>query len=278
MTTALAPRIHPTAVVDPTAELGPCVEIGPYCVVEGGAVLGEAVKLGSHVHVFGCVRIGPGTTIRSGSVIGGEPQDLKYKNDASRVVIGAGCRIHEHVTVHRGTGAGTETVIGDGVMLMASSHVGHNCRVERDSVLVNSSMLGGHVHLGERTLISGGAAVHQFCRVGRLTLVGGGAMVTKDAPPFSIVASSYPVRWRAPNTIGLRRAGFTSEQRTSIRHALAHIFRSGDSPLRVARELSRSPVSEVAELARFVLDSKRGICAGLRGARHHHADDGDDAF
>ena len=276
MTTAAAPRIHPTAVVDSSARLGSGVEIGPYCVIDAGATLGDAVKLGAFVRIHGCVSIGPGTSIRDHSVIGGEPQDTKYKDDPSRVVIGAGCRIHEHVTVHRGTGANTETWLGDGVMLMASSHVGHNCRIERDAVLVNSSMLGGHVHIGERAFISGGAAVHQFCRVGRLTLVGGGAMVTKDAPPFSIVVGSYPVRWRAPNTIGLRRAGFSAEQRSSVRHALARIFRSGQSPTRVAHELSKSPVPEVAEIARFVSESKRGICAGPGGVRHN--DDGDEGF
>lgn len=276
MTTAAAPRIHPTAVVDPSAKIGFGVEIGPYCVIDAGAALGDAVKLGAFVRIHGCVTIGPGTSIRDHSVIGGEPQDTKYKDDPSRVVIGAGCRIHEHVTVHRGTGANTETWLGDGVMLMASSHVGHNCRIERDAVLVNSSMLGGHVHIGERAFISGGAAVHQFCRVGRLTLVGGAAMVTKDAPPFSIVVGSYPVRWRAPNTIGLRRAGFSAEQRSAIRHALARIFRSGQSPTRVAHELSKSPVAEVAEIARFVSESKRGICAGPGGVRHN--DDGDDGF
>jgi UDP-N-acetylglucosamine acyltransferase len=276
MTTAAAPRIHPTAVVDPSATLGFGVEIGPYCVVDAGASLGDAVKLGAFVRIHGCVTIGPGTSIRDHSAIGGEPQDIKYKDDPSRVVIGAGCRIHEHVTVHRGTGANTETWLGDGVMLMASSHVGHNCRIERDAVLVNSSMLGGHVHVGERAFISGGAAVHQFCRVGRLTLVGGGAMVTKDAPPFSIVVGSYPVRWRAPNTIGLRRAGLSAEQRSAIRHALARIFRSGQSPTRVAHELSKSPVPEVAEIARFVTESKRGICAGPGGVRPN--DDGDEGF
>jgi UDP-N-acetylglucosamine acyltransferase len=277
MTAAILPKIHPTAVVDPRAEIGNDVEIGPYCVIEAGARIGDGCKFGPYVHVFGCVTVGEGTTIRTASVIGGEPQDVKYKDDPSRVVIGARCRIHEHVTVHRGTGANTETVIGDEVMLMTSSHVGHNCRVERNAVLVNSSMLGGHVHVGERAFISGGAAVHQFCRVGRLTLVGGACMVTKDAPPFSIVSGSYPVRWRAPNTVGLRRAGFTSEQRTAIRHALARIFRSGASPMRAAHELSKSPVSEVVEIARAVLDSKRGICAGLRGAKGHH-DDGEEGF
>lgn len=257
--------IHPTAIVDKRAELGESVEIGPYCVIDAGAVIGERCVLSPYVHVHGCVRIGAETSIRSGSVLGGEPQDVKYKGEPARVLIGERCRIHEHVTVHRGTGANTETVIGDEVMLMAGSHVGHNCRVDRNAILVNDAKLGGHVHVAERAFISGGAAVHQFCRVGRLTLVGGACMVTKDAPPFSILSGSYPVRWRAPNTVGLRRAGFSSEQRTAIRHALSALFRSGESRARVAQELLASPHAEVLEIARFVLDSKRGVCAGQRG-------------
>jgi UDP-N-acetylglucosamine acyltransferase len=264
--TSAAAKIHSTAIVHPGAEIGTEVEIGPYCVVEAGASIGDRCRLAPYVHVHGCVRLGAGSSVGTASVLGGPPQDVKYADDPSRVVIGERCRIYEHVTVHRGTGADTETVIGDEVMLMASSHVGHNCRVGARAILVNGSMLGGHAVLGERAFVSGGAAVHQFCRVGRLTLVGGNSAVTRDAPPFSIVGGSYPVLWRAPNTVGLRRAGFTSEQRTAIRHALARLFRSGESIAQVARDLALSPVAEVAEIARFVLESKRGVCAGARGA------------
>lgn len=275
MSTATSPAIHPTAVVSPGAELGANVEIGPYAIVEAGARIGDGCKLGPAVHVFGCVELGAGSTVRTGSVLGGEPQDLKYKDEPSRVVIGARCRIHEHVTVHRGTGANTLTSLGDEVMLMAGSHVGHNCRVERNVILVNGAMLGGHVHVAERAFISGGAAVHQFCRVGRLTLVGAMSAVTKDAPPFSIVTGGYPLRWRAPNTIGLRRAGFDSASRAAVRHALWSLFRSGESPKQVAEELFQSPVAEVVELARFVLESKRGVCSGKRSGR---ADDDGETF
>jgi UDP-N-acetylglucosamine acyltransferase len=273
MSTATSPRIHPTAVVDAAAELGANVEIGPYCVVEAGARIGADCTLGPQVHIFGCVELGAGSSVRTGSVLGGEPQDLKYKDEPSRVTIGARCRIHEHVTVHRGTGAGTLTSIGDDVMLMAGSHVGHNCRVERNAILVNGAMLGGHAQVGERAFISGAAAVHQFCRIGRLALVGGACMATKDVPPFSIVSGAYPVRWRAPNTVGLRRAGFDSNQRAALRHALWQLFRSGESVRQVAEELFQSPAPEVVELARFVLESKRGVCSGKRGRAKH--DDGE---
>jgi UDP-N-acetylglucosamine acyltransferase len=265
-TVVTAAKIHPTAVVDRHADLGPGVEVGPFCVIEAGAVIGAGCVLGAYVHIHGCVALGAGSSVRSGTVLGGEPQDVKYDGEPTRVILGERCRIHEHVTVHRGTGADTQTVIGDDVMLMAGSHVGHNCRVANNVILVNGAMLAGHVHVGERAFISGGAAVHQFCRVGRLTLVGGACMATKDLPPFSICVGSYPVRWRAPNTIGLRRNGFSSEQRTAIRQALASLFRSRASRVASAQSLLSSPVPEVVEIARFVLESKRGMCSGLRDA------------
>jgi UDP-N-acetylglucosamine acyltransferase len=261
---ATATSIHPTAIVDRRAEIGAGVEIGPYSVVEAGAVIGERCVLGPYVHVHGCVRLGADCSVRTGSVLGGEPQDVKYKGEPARVILGERCRIHEHVTVHRGTGANTETVVGDDVMLMTGSHVGHNCRVDSKAILVNGAKIAGHVHIGERAFLSGSSAVHQFCRVGRLTLVGGACMVNKDAPPFSIVAGSYPCRWRAPNTIGLRRNGFATEQRTAVRRALAELFRSGDSRVEIAQRLLASPVAEVVEIGRFVLESKRGLCSGLR--------------
>lgn len=276
MPDAATARIHPTAVVDPRAVLGRDVEIGPHCVVDAGATIGDGCRLDACVRVFGCVTIGPGTSIRTASVIGGEPQDVKYRGEPSRVVIGARCRIHEHVTIHRGTGEGTATVIGDDVMLMATSHIGHNCRVASHVTLVNGSMLGGHAQIGDRVIVSGNAAVHQFCRVGRLALIGGGCMVTRDVPPFSIAVGSYPVRWRAPNTVGLRRAGLDSARRTAIRQALARLFRSGGSSAAVARELAQSPIAEVAEIGAFVLESKRGVCSGLRDrTRGEAADEGD---
>lgn len=256
--------IHPTALVSPLARLGEGVSIGPYCVVEEGAVLGEGVVLAPYVHVHGCATIGPRTRVGTGSAIGGEPQDFKYGGEPTRVEIGADCRIHEHVTVHRGTSTGV-TIVGDGVMLMAGSHVGHDCRVGDRAILTNDAKLGGHVAVGERAILSGGTAVHQHCRVGRLTMLGGGCMIGKDAPPFSIVSGSLPARWRGPNTIGLRRAGLDADVRTAIRRALISILAvPGEARARAERHLA-SEVAEVRELARFVLESKRGVVLGRRG-------------
>ena len=274
LTATLRPMFHATALVSPRARLGAGVVVGPYCVVEDGAVLGDGVVLQAYVHVHGCATIGARTHVGTGSAIGGEPQDVKYKGEPTTAVIGADCRIHEHVTVHRATGSGTTTV-GDNVMLMAGSHVGHNCVVGDRAILTNDAKLAGHVVVGERAILSGGTAVHQFCRVGRLTMLGGGCMINKDAPPFSIVSGALPARWRTPNTIGLRRAGFTVEQRTAIRRALIAILAVPGETRARAEEHLESAHEAVRELARFVLESKRGVVLARRGASR--ADDPLDA-
>ena len=258
-------RIHPSAVIHRGAELGPGVEVGPFCVIESGVMVADGCHLAPNVHLLGRARIGAGTRIGSGTVIGGEPQDKGYRGEATGVVIGSDCRIHEHLTVSRATGEG-ETVIGDGVMLMAGSHVGHNAVVEDQVVLVNCAAVAGHAHVGAHALLSAYSALHQFGRVGRLTLVGGACMLTRDAPPFSIVVGAYPPRWRGPNTEGLRRAGFSSEVRSEIRRALFAIFKGDGGSLAAAEGLLESPRPEVVELARFVLDCPREICAGPRGS------------
>ncbi|MBT3339818.1 MAG: acyl-ACP--UDP-N-acetylglucosamine O-acyltransferase [Planctomycetes bacterium] len=256
---------HPTAVVMPGSELSPGVEIGPYAVIEPGVEVGANVKIGPHVHLLGRTLIGAGTVIGSGSVIGGEPQDKGYDGTRTLVRVGENCRIHEHVTIHRATteGAGPfETVIGDRVMMMVNSHVGHNSRVDEDAILVNGSLVAGHAHVCAGAILSGNAALHQFGTIGRLTMVGGATMVTKDAPPFSIVAGSYPVLWRSPNAVGLRRAGLEREERDALRKALYSIFRDSDSIQDAAESFMQNEFATVRELAEFVLNSKRGVCAG----------------
>ncbi len=258
--------IHPTAIVDAAARVGPDVAIGPYSVVDAGADLGPGVVLGAFVRIHGCVRLGARTRVMDGSVLGGEPQDVKYQGEATRVEIGADARIHEHVTVHRATKEGV-TRIGDGVMLMAGSHVGHNCVVGDRVILTNDAKLGGHAVVGERAILSASTAVHQFCRVGRFALLAGGCMIGKDAPPFSIVSGQLPAAWRGINTIGLRRAGFDQAERTAVRAALLAILGRPGSVREVARAHADHPLASVREIAAFVLESKRGVVTGRRSAR-----------
>lgn len=261
MTEAAAERaIHPTAIVMPGAELGAGVEVGPYAVIEPGVEVGDGCRIGPHVHLLGRTVLGPGCEIGTGSVLGGVPQDHKYRGERTWVRIGARVKMHEHVTVHRATGTG-ETVVEDDALLMVGSHVGHNARLGAGATLVNCAALAGHAVVGEKSILSAYCGVHQFGRVGRLTLVTGAQVVSLDAPPFSIVTGSHPTRWRAPNTIGLRRAGFSSEERAAVRQALFRAFSGAESARAVAAELQSHPLAPVRELAEFVLASKRGVCA-----------------
>lgn len=244
----------------PGVELGRGVEIGPYAVLEPGVEVGDRCRIGPFVHLLGRTTLGTDCVIGSGTVLGGAPQDDKYRGERTRVRIGNRVIMHEHVTVHRASGEG-ETVVEDGARLMTGSHVGHNARLGAGAVLVNCAALAGHSVLGEKSIISAYCGIHQHGRVGRLTLVTGAQVVSLDAPPFSIVTGSHPTRWRGPNTIGMRRAGFSSEERAAIRQALWRIFAGTEGTRAAAAALLNDPVAQVREIAEFVLSSKRGVCA-----------------
>ncbi|HEX9793068.1 MAG TPA: acyl-ACP--UDP-N-acetylglucosamine O-acyltransferase [Planctomycetota bacterium] len=255
------PVVHPTAVVMPGAELGAGVEVGPYAVLEPGVEVGAGSRIAAHAQLLGRTVLGARCVVGPGTVLGGVPQDAKYAGERTLVRIGADCVFHEHATVHRATGEGGETVLGAGVRLMVGAHVGHNCTVGDGAILVNGAALGGHVVVGAGAFLSQTSGVHQFGRVGRLTLVGGATMLTRDAPPFSVVVGSYPPRWRAPNTIGLRRAGFLPAQRDAIRTALRALFAPGANPRQVAEQYANHADPNLAELAAFVLAGRRQLVA-----------------
>ena len=256
--------VHPSAVVLPGATLGAGVEVGPGAYLEPGVEVGDGCRIGPHVQLLGRVLLGAGTVVRGGSILGGDPQDDAYRGERTLVRVGTGCQIHEHVTIHRASGEGGETVVGDGVRMMAGSHVGHNGRVGDRAVLVNGAVLAGHATVGERAILSAYSGIHQFGRIGRLTLVTANSGMSRDAPPFSIVSGSHPTRWRGPNTVGLRRAGFEAGERDAVRRALHEAFTSDRGMRAVAEELAASDYPAVRELADFLLTSKRGICAGPR--------------
>jgi UDP-N-acetylglucosamine acyltransferase len=255
--------VHPSAFVSPGVELGNDVEVGPNTVIEAGAVIGDGCRIGPMVHILGRTELGPGCKVSAGTVLGGEPQDDKYQGERSLLKIGADCHFHEHVTVNRATGADGVTQIGEGVRMMAGAHVGHNCVVGDFAVLVNGIALGGFASIGERSILSGNAMIHQFTRVGRLCMVAGGSMVTADVPPFSIVTGAHPVRWRGVNRVGLSRAGIDPNDSAAIRRAMRSIFDPEANARLEAEALADSPVAAVQELAKFILESSRGICAGL---------------
>ncbi len=218
--------IHPTAVVSPQAKIGQNVEIGPFCLVEDDVTIGDDCRLASHVIVKNGVAMGRGNLVFESAVIGGYPQHIHMPENPGKVVIGSGNVIRENVTVHRALKSDQETSVGDNCLFMVNTHVAHDCRVGSNVIMTNNAMIGGHVVVEDRAFVSGAVAVHQFCRIGSLAMVGGQAHVTKDVPPFVTVdgLSSMVV---GLNTIGLRRAGFNSNDLRVLKEAYRIIYRSG---------------------------------------------------
>jgi UDP-N-acetylglucosamine acyltransferase len=203
--------IHPTAVIDPQAQLDASVSVGPYAVIDAHVVVGPRCAIGAQVHLTGHTTIGANNRFHTGAVIGDAPQDLKYQNEPTRLVVGDDNVFREHVTVHRSNQLAEATVIGHRNFLMAHSHVGHNSCLGNHIILANGALLGGHVSVEDRAFISGNCLVHQFVRIGTLALMQGGAAVSQDLPPYTIARGDNGIC--GLNSVGLRRAGFTSEQR-----------------------------------------------------------------
>jgi UDP-N-acetylglucosamine acyltransferase len=256
--------IHPTAVVDRQAEIDPTAEIGPYAIIEGRTRIGARTRVYPHAFITGWTEIGADCQIHPGAVVGHAPQDLAYSGAETYCRIGNGTIIREGASVHRGTAPGSETVVGERCFIMAGAHVAHNCRLGNDVKLVNGVMLAGHVHVGDGAFIAGGAGIHQFVRIGGLAMIGGHASVSMDVPPYlTVVRLGYCV---GPNSVGLRRAGFTAEQRNDVKRAYRILYRS-DLPFRQAVEALANAVS--TEAGRRILEflqgpSKRGITGGPR--------------
>ncbi len=256
--------IHPTAIVHAQAQVDPTVEVGPYCVVDEGVVIGPRCKLGPHVHLTGSTQIGQNNRFHAGCVVGDAPQDLKYRGDRTRLRIGDDNVFREHVTVHRSNSLTEETVIGSHNFFMAHSHVGHNARVGDHVIVANGALLAGHVTVGDAAFISGHCLVHQFVRVGTLALMQGGSAISKDLPPFTIARGDNGLC--GLNTVGLRRAGLSSEERLELRRLYHALFRSG-ARLQAALEKSRQQFQSARArvLIEFVAGSKRGVCADVGG-------------
>jgi UDP-N-acetylglucosamine acyltransferase len=259
--------IHPSAFVDPQAILGNDVVVGPQCIVEAGAVLGDGCRLEARAIVKGRTTLGDNNEIGEGSVIGGRAQHVQVHDPGGTLIIGSGNRIRENVTIHRGWANDATTTIGDNCMIMVGAHVGHDCRVGNNAILVNNSMLGGHVHVEDRAYISGGVAVHQFCRVGRLAMVGGLARIVQDVPPFVMVEGGI-AQIVGLNKIGLRRNGYTPEEILQLKEAYRIIYRQGLRWTEVLAILKgKFPTGPAAAFHEFLKLGKRGFVQERRISR-----------
>ena len=251
--------VHPTAIVADGAVLRDGVEVGPYCVISGNVTIGEATKLAAFVRVRDYVEIGRNCTVAENAVLGGEPQDHDFKGEETWVRIGDGVIIRESVTIHRSTGAGTFTSVGDGCFLMEGVHVAHNVTIGRNVTVANKAGFAGHSSVGDGAVIGGMAGVHQFTRVGKLCMIGGLSKIVKDIPPFLMV-DGHPAEIEALNVVGLKRSGYDREQRRSIKDAYHHLYRSG-LPFRKAVDSLQSDDADAAvrDIIDFVRESKRGV-------------------
>ncbi len=262
----MAVEIHPSAFVDPGAELGENVKIGPFCVVEDKTVIGDDCTLDAHAQVKSYTRMGARNVIHSGAVLGGEPQHLGFKNEETTVEIGNDNIFREYMTIHRGTVQGHgRTVVGNNCMLMAYVHVAHDCLLGDHVILANASSLAGHVNVGNHVTISGMSGIHQFTRIGDYAFLGAMSGFGQDIPPY-MLASGVRGVLHGPNSIGLRRQGFSSKTCMAIKKAYRIIFRSAltkeESLEMVEKEFPE--IAEVKNLIEFIRTSERGICPADR--------------
>jgi UDP-N-acetylglucosamine acyltransferase len=219
-------RVDSKAVVSPRAQLADDVEVGPFALIGPDVTIGPGCRIAAHAVVQGPTVMGSGNQVFQFASIGDAPQDKKYKGEPTRLEVGDRNVFREYVTVNRGTVTGrTVTRVGNDNMLLAYSHVAHDCVLGDNIVLSNAVMLGGHVELGDWVIMSGYAGVHQFTKVGAHAFIGNNTAVTRDVPPY-VLATGQPAEPRAVNSEGLKRRGFSEEQIRAIRNAYRVLYRS----------------------------------------------------
>src|ERR1700737_3292056 len=219
-------KIHSTAIVDPTAKIGADVAIEPYAVIGARVVIGERSTIESHVVIDPDVTIGSGNVIGPGAIIGAAPQDLSFSSERKTyVAIGNENVIREHCTIHRGSAEGSVTKIGDKNFLMVGAHIGHNCEIGNNVIIANNCLLAGHVIVNDQAFLGGGSTFHQHMHVGRLVMVQGSSAFGKDLPPFTIAAERNSIF--GINVVGLKRAGFSANDRDEIKNAFKLLYASG---------------------------------------------------
>jgi UDP-N-acetylglucosamine acyltransferase len=260
--------IHPTAIVAPGVRIAASAVVGPYCVIGGSGdsgcddiEIGEDCILDAHLCVQGPIRIGARNRFFPYSTVGVVPQDLKFKNEVSETVIGDGNTIREFVTIHRGTaGGGLVTRIGSNCLVMAYTHIAHDCQVGDHTVLGNAATLAGHVVIGDHVNLGAFSGVHQFCRIGRHAIVGGYSVITRDVMPYSNTVTERTARTFGANKIGLERRGYSSEAIAALHRAFRLLTAAKLNTSQAIEEIRSEPLTpEVEELLGFIESSERGV-------------------
>jgi len=253
--------VHPTALVEPGAELADGVTVGPYTLIGSNVQVGPGTAIGSHTILEGWTQIGAGCQIGAHVVIGAPPQDVKYRGEPTRVVIGDRTLVREFATIHRAsTGGSGVTTVGPDCFIMAYAHVAHDCQLAERVIMANLAVLGGHVEIGRCAVIGGMTAVHQFVRIGEYVFVGGCSAVLQDLPPYVKVQGNLAKPFGL-NVVGLRRHGFSPEAIHALKQAYRIVFLSGLNTSQALEKLEQELVGfpAVPPFIDFIKRSQRGI-------------------
>lgn len=280
----MAASIHPTAIVDPTAQLADGVSIGPHAIILAETALGEGCQVHAGAIVGPYTTVGRGCVIHPYAVIGGEAQDLKVNPaDKPRLRVGDDCVFREHVTISRGTGPDGLTSIGSRCFFMAYSHIGHDSYIGDEVIMANGAAAAGHVEIGSKTFLSSHVVIHQFCWVGEMVMTRGNSAASQHLPPYTLLKG--PNEIMGLNVIGMRRAGFSSADRSQVKQAYQMFFRSGLAGTAALAEMDKQadwgpPAVKFREFIRRVLAAKKPFNRGIpieRSVRQHGHSDGDEA-
>lgn len=253
-------QVHPTAIVDALAELGEGVSVGPYAIVGPNVTVGARTRIASHVLIERDTEVGEDCQISNGAVLGTDPQDLKYAGESTRLTVGDRTVIREFATLNRGTSASGVTTVGSDCMLMAYTHVAHDCCLGDHVILSNAVNMAGHVSIGDWAIVGGMTPIHQFVRIGAHAFIGGQSRISKDIPPY-VKAAGIPIQLYGLNSVGLQRRGFDEEVRRELKRAYRLFFASTHNvaqALERAREELRA-LPEVETFLSFFEKSERGV-------------------
>lgn len=244
-------EIHPTAIVSSKSEIGNNVKIGAYSIISDDVVIDDNTIIGSHVCIYDGGRIGKNVQIYQGASVSNSPQDLKYANEKSFFYIGDNTIIREFVTLHRGTVNMGKSSIGSNCLLMAYSHVAHDCSLGNNVIIANCVQIGGHVHIEDYVIIGGGTPVHQFSKIGKHAMIGGGYRVISDIPPY-VLAAGEPLKYSGINVVGLKRRGFSADEIQEIKTVYSLLYNSG---LNTKQALNKIDIEiEKTEIVKSILE------------------------
>ena len=254
-------KIHPTAIIDKTAKLHESVEVGPFSIIEADVEIGEGTWIESCVRIYSGTKIGKNNKIHHTAVIGGLPQDLGFKPETKTfTIIGDNNVLREGLILHRATKEGGATKLGNRNYIMGQTHIAHDCVLGDDNIMVLNGQIAGHCHIGNKVFISGLVGLHQFCHVGDYSMLAGCSKIVKDVPPF-VTIDGNPATVIGLNSIGLKRAGFSSEIRDKIKHAYKVLYHSKMNTRKALEALKaeNDTTAEVQYIIRFFEESDRGV-------------------